>query len=202
MRIGGAARKVLIVATGLSLIAGRTAAADRQVRPFVGATFGGSTTFVDPEIAAGTPNLVFGGSAVLLGEVFGAEVDVADAPGFFETGGKGLVHLSRVTTVTGNVIIAAPHRMTEYSLRPYFVGGVGMMRVRTTTTFAVFDVSAVIPTIDAGAGVVAFLTNRVGFAGDIRRFQSVGSNTGNVGLSFGEEHLSFWRATAALVIRY
>lgn len=76
------------------------------------------------------------------------------------------------------------------------------MRVRTTTAFSVFDVSTVIPALDVGVGAVGFLTNRIGVCWDVRRFQSVGSNTGNVGIAFGDEHLSFWRATMAVAIRY
>ena len=179
----------------------RTYAGDRQIRPFIGATFGGGTTFV-PNSAVGKPNLAIGASAVFLSEVFGAEIDVADAPGYFEPDDKHLVFSSRVTTVSGNVVVAAPHRLTEYSLRPYFVGGAGLMRVRTTTAFNVFNVSSVIPDVDVGVGVVGFLTNRIGVCWDIRRFQSIGSNTGNVGLTFGEQHLSFWRAIMAVAIRY
>ena len=76
------------------------------------------------------------------------------------------------------------------------------MRVRTTTAFGVFDVSAVIHALDVGMGALGFVTNRIGVCWDVRRFQSVGSNTGNVGLSFGDEHLSFWRVTMAVAIRY
>jgi hypothetical protein len=145
-------------------------------------------------------------SAVVLGEVLGAEIEAADAPGFFQYGDKQLVKSSHVTTITGNVIVAAPHRLTEYSLRPYFVGGFGLMHVTTTTTFNVFDVSSTLPAVNVGGGVVAFVTNHVGFSGDIRRFQSVGDHVGKVaGLSFGqegEEHVSFWRGTAAIVFRY
>lgn len=202
MRVRGAPRSAMVLVAGLLLMSVRTYAADRQIRPFIGATFGGGTTFVDPEDAVGKANLAIGASAVFLGEVFGTEVDIADAPGFFESGDKHLVILSRVTTISGNVIVAAPHRLTEYSLRPYFVGGAGLMRVRTTTAFSVFDVSSVIPVLDVGAGVIGFLTNRIGVCWDVRRFQSVGSNTGNVGLSFGDEHLSFWRATMSVAIRY
>lgn len=202
MRVQGAPRSAMVLVAGLLLVSVRTYAADRQIRPFIGATFGGGTTFVDPEDAVGKANLAIGASAVFLGEVFGTEVDIADAPGFFESGDKHLVILSRVTTISGNVIVAAPHRLTEYSLRPYFVGGAGLMRVRTTTAFSVFDVSSVIPVLDVGAGVIGFLTNRIGVCWDVRRFQSVGSNTGNVGLSFGDEHLSFWRATMSVAIRY
>lgn len=198
-----AARRTAMLATGLLLLgrAAPAAAADRQLRPFAGATFGGSTTFVDPETAIGHPNPTIGVGAVFLGELFGVEVDVCDAPGFFQYGGKDLVRSSRVTAVTGNVIVAAPHRATEYSLRPYFVGGAGLLRVRTTTTFNVFDVSATVPAIDVGVGAVAFVTNRIGVSWELRRFQSVGDNPAS-GLSFGEQRLSFWRAAMAAVIRY
>ena len=204
MRMRGAAPRTLVLVSGLVLMSARTFAADRQIRPFIGATFGGGTTFVDPENAAGKAKPAIGVSAVFLGDVFGAEVDVADAPGFFD-GDKHLVLGSRVTTVSGNVVVAAPHRLTEYSLRPYFVGGAGLMRVSRTTASGVFDISSVIPQLNGGVGVVAFLTNRVGVCWDVRRFQSVGSNTSSVGLSFaqsGEEHVSFWRAGMAVVIRY
>ena len=79
----------------------------------------------------GKPHLALGVSLVTLGEVFGVDIDLADAPGFFESGDRHLVLGGRVTTVTGNVVIAAPRRLTEYSLRPYFVGGAGLMRVCT-----------------------------------------------------------------------
>lgn len=192
----------VVLLAGVLVMSARLHAADRQIRPFIGATFGGATTFVDPESAIDTTNLSVGVSAVFLGEVFGTEIDVADAPGFFQSGDKNLVHSSRVTTICGNVVVAAPHRLTEYAVRPYFVGGAGLMRVRTTTAFSVFDVSAVIPAVDVGVGAVAFLTNKVGASLDVRRFQSVGSHTGDSGLSFGDEHLSFWRASMAIVIRY
>jgi hypothetical protein len=179
------------------------AAAERQLKPFFGATFGGSTTFVDPESASGTWNPVIGISTVFIGELFGAEVDVFDAPGFFETGDKELVRNSHVVGVTGNVIVAAPHRLTEYSLRPYLVGGAGLMRVKATTAFNVFDLSVVIPTIDIGAGAAAFVTDQVGVSWELRRFQSVGANIVDPGLtSTGELHVSYWRATMAIVIRY
>jgi hypothetical protein len=194
--------RTLVLLSGVLLMSGRLHAADRQMRPFIGATFGGGTTFVDPENAVGDPNLAIGVGAMFLGEVFGTEVEVADAPGFFEAG-KNLVRGSRVTTVTGNVVVAAPHRLTEYALRPYFVGGAGLMRIRTTTAFGVFDVSTVKPELDVGVGVVGFLTNTVGVCWDLRRFQSIGgATTGNGGISFGDERLSFWRATMAVAIRY
>jgi hypothetical protein len=200
MKVRGAARSTIVLLAGILLTSARIDAEDRQIRPFIGATFGGGTTFV--ELDRGKAKLAVGISAVFLGDVFGAEVDIADAPGFFESGDTHLVIGSRVTTLSGNVVVAAPHRWTEYSLRPYVVGGGGLMRVTTTTSFNVFDVSRVIPVLDVGVGVVGFLTDRIGVCWDVRRFQSIGSNTRNVGLSFGDERLSFWRATMAAAIRY
>jgi hypothetical protein len=60
----------------------------------------------------------------------------------------------------------------------------------------------VVPVFDVGVGVVGFLTNRVGVSWDVRRFQSIGSDTGTVGVSLDDEQLSFWRATMALAVRY
>jgi hypothetical protein len=202
MTFSSAARSTLGAVTGLLLISARTYADDRQIRPFIGTALGGSTTFVDPERVFGKANLVIGASAVFLGEVFGAEVDIADAPGYFESGDNTLVRGSRVTTFTGNFVVAAPHRLTEYSLRPYVVAGGGLMRVKTTTTFNVFDISAVVPAFDVGAGVLGFVTNRAGVCWDVRRFQTFSTKPGKSGLSFGREYLSFWRASVAVAIRY
>jgi hypothetical protein len=207
MTIHSAAWRTLLLTTVLVAMARGAAAEDRQIRGFIGATFGGGTNIVDPAdpIPRGKANLILGGSAVFLGEMFGVEVDVGDVPGFFESDSSPLVLGSRVTTITGNIVVAAPHRMTEYSLRPYLVGGGGLMRVRTLTSLNVFDVSTFLPSLDVGAGVVGFLTDRAGICWEIRRFQSVGRGIGGSdnGLSFGEkQRLSFWRATMAIAIRY
>jgi hypothetical protein len=184
------------------LIAPRASAGDRQIRPFIGATFGGGTTFFDAEEAIGKPHLAIGASAVFLGEIFGTEIDVFDSPGFFQAGDKNLVYVSHVATFSGNVVLAAPRRLTEYFLRPYVVGGATLMLVRKTTALSVFDVSTVRPAFDVGVGAVAFVTNKVGVSWDVRRFQSIGDGNPAAGQSFGDEHLSFWRATMAAVIRY
>ena len=115
---------------------------------------------------------------------------------------SALVIGCRVTTVTGNFVIAAPHKMTEYALRPAVVAGGGLMRVRTTTSLNLFDVSSFLPAFDVGAGVVGFLTNRVGVCWDVRRFQNIGGKSNTAGLTFGPEDLSCWRATMSVAFRY
>ena len=190
-----------LVAALLSLSASASAA-DRQVRPFLGSTFNGSTTFLDFENAAGKPNIVVGASAVTLGEIFGFDIDFADAPGFFQQGDKHLVLSSHVTTLTGNLVIAAPRRMTEYALRPYFVAGGGLMRVSEDTWGEAIQIQRVLPSFDIGGGVVGFFTSRVGVSWEIRRFQNFHRQSPESGITIGHEQLSFWRAGMALVYRY
>ena len=184
------------------LTTGTASAADNQIRPYFGATFGGGTTFVDLEKAAGKPNKVVGVSVVTLGEMLGGEVDLGDAPGFFQAGDQHLVLSSRVTTLMGNVVIAAPRKLTEYSLRPYIVGGGGLMRARIDDYFGVLKVARVLPGFDVGAGALGFLTKDVGICWDVRRFQSLSRSSAESGVTFGKEKLSFWRASMGLAIRY
>ena len=166
-------------------------------------TFAGSTTYVDPDRGVGNRHLTLGVSALTLGEIFGADVDLADTSGFFESGGPHLVLSSHVTTFTGNVVIAVPRRLTEYSLRPYLVAGGGIMRVRSLDYFGVFDVASVLPTFDVGGGAQGFLNRSVGVAWEVRRFGSVSRKAQQTGLTLnGDEQISFWRASMALAIRY
>jgi len=190
--------RTLVLGAGLLLLCVRTEAAERQVRPFAGVTFGGAAP-IDFENAAGKPHPAIGVAAVFLGELFGVDIDVADVPGFLQAGDKNLVLNSSVTTVCGNVVIAAPHRLTEYTLRPYIVAGGGLMRITETTSLSASDLSSVVPTFDLGVGAVAFVTSRAGVSWDVRRFQSFRDESLPTG--FGD-HLSYWRATMAAVFRY
>jgi hypothetical protein len=93
------------LALTLWVLAPAAVAADWQLRPFIGFTFGGETTFVDPEKAIGTKNAVIGVSGGWLGEIFGLEGDFGRAPGFFQTdappGTSGLADPEVLTSAVG-----------------------------------------------------------------------------------------------------
>ena len=183
-------------------VSSRAAAGERQIRPFIGVTFEGATTFVFSETAVGKPHAMIGVNAVWLREIFGIDVDLAHAPGFFQDDDPGhLVLSSSVTTLTGNIVVAVPARKAEYGLRPYFVGGAGLMRVHIDHALGVLPVAKTLPAIDVGGGVLGFITNQIGVCWEVRRFTSL-SRTTEQGLSIGAERLSFWRASMALAIRY
>jgi hypothetical protein len=176
--------------------------ADWQVKPFIGLTFGGSTTLVDPEQAVGTVNPVIGVSGGATGEVVGFDVDFGRAPGFFQSGGQNLLLASQASTVTWNAVIAMPRRMTEYTLRPYFVGGVGLVHASLEGRLGAVHVSVTRPVLDFGGGATGFLTKRVGLNWEIRHFGTVGRGEPTGASLVGEERLSFWRATTSVAFRY
>jgi hypothetical protein len=178
------------------------ASTEWQIRPFAGVTFGGGTTLQDLEGAAGHPHVVVGVSGALLGEVIGIDADFGYAPGFFEYGNQHLVSRSGVTTFTGNVVIGVPRHMTAYTLRPYFVGGVGLVHARIDHFLDVLPVRKTLPAVDVGGGLTGFLSNRTGLNWELRYFRSVGGNVDPSALSVLPEQLSFWRASMALVVRY
>jgi hypothetical protein len=191
----------------LILLAPVTAHAEWQVRPFIGYTFGSETSFIDPEHAIDNQNVVWGGSGGWLGEIFGLEADFGRAPGFFQTEESNLppelrVVESAVTTLTGNIVIALPRRMAGYGLRPYFVGGAGLMHVDLLGKIDIVRHNRTLPTLSLGGGVTGFLTDRVGFNWDVRRLSTLRGEGETLGNSLGDEQLSLWRATMAVALRY
>lgn len=190
----------------LALFAPVPAAAEWQVRPFIGFSFGASTTFVDSEKAIETQNVVMGVTGGWLGEVFGIEADFGRAPGFFQRGDdvpeEAQLVSSAVTTLTGNVVIALPRRLAGYGLRPYFTGGAGLTHVDLLGKFQIVEVGRTLPTLSLGGGVTGFLTNRVGLNWDVRHFNTFRGEGETVGNSLGNESLSFWRASMAVAVRY
>jgi len=122
------------------------------------------------------------------------------APGFFSAGQNKVVQ-SNVITLSGNVVVALPQRLAQYTLRPYFVGGGGLMHARSELFLDPLPVASTLPAFDVGGGVTGFLSERFGLNWDVRYFRSIGDGETDRGLSIGPERLSFWRATMALAIR-
>ena len=189
----------LVLLAGFVLLSSWAEAAEKQLKPFIAVTFGGGTTFVDLEGAAGKPNAAIGIGGAMLWDLVGFDVDVAHVPGFFQSGEQALVRASSVTTMTGNVVVTLPRRMTEYSLRPYFVGGAGLMRVRIDDVFEALKVHDTLATMDVGGGAIGFVSDAWGLCWDVRYFRSLSREA--KGLSIGPERLSFWRASMAIVLR-
>ena len=208
------------LAVALLLVVPVRAGAEWHFKPFLGFSFEPSTTLVgdlelaaglpvDPEIESQSSNVTFGAAVALLGDVFGIEGEWTQAPGFFQTRDQELVASSSAQTFTGSLIIAMPRSIAQYTLRPYFVGGGGILRLRSVDGRApvsgLFAIDETLGAIDVGGGVNGFFNERVGVGWDLRYFRSVGGEVTrdpNVTIDGLAKQLSFWRANMALVLRY
>jgi hypothetical protein len=191
--------KWVLAAVAIIMCAPRPASAEWQLKPFIGGTYGGNTTFLLVRQSDNYGHVAFGASGLWLGEIFGVEGDFGHTRHFFQGTEAPLVTDSGVTTVTGNVVVAMPRKLTQYTLRPYVVGGAGLMHIRYDTVGGLQTLSN-LKAMNLGAGVTGFLTKRVGVSWDVRYFRSIDRTIQN-GASLDSEHLSFWRASMAMAIR-
>jgi hypothetical protein len=180
----------------------REARADYLFTPFVGGAFGGDTAFLNLEQGAGSAQLIFGGSAGWLSNgLLGVEGDFAYAPRFFERDNTaGTILGSNATTLSGSVILAIPLSVTDYSLRPYIVGGLGLIHSRITYEQIVDPVDDNSLGLNVGAGAIGFLTPRTGLRFELRHFRTFERETNELSGILGPR-LSFWRATVGVVVR-
>jgi hypothetical protein len=194
-----AVRVLALIALFVSFFAAE-ARADWFVNPWVAFKFGGSMTGVDLEQSAEVTKVLWGGSAGFLGSgILGIEADFAYGPRFFERT-NDLVLQSSLITLMGNIIIAVPLRVTRDSLRPYVVGGVGLLRPRIQDILGVFDPNSNLLGLNVGGGAIGPVGNRTSIRFELRRFSNL--TEGEPGQGFGPTRLSFWRADVGVTIRY
>jgi hypothetical protein len=179
----------------------RETRADFLFMPFIGGTFARETLFnIGVEQGEGSTHVIFGGSASWLSAgILGVEGEFAYAPGFFEVDNPLTDVLgSNLFTLSGNVIVAVPLSVSEYSLRPYAIGGVGLIHsgISYVLQSPVDDNSL---GFNVGGGAIGFLTRRTGVRFELRHFRTFArepSDFGDVGPRVG-----FWRFTVGVVIR-
>jgi opacity protein-like surface antigen len=204
-------RKYLVIAAIFavaSAAAPRTASADWTLTPFVGWNFGGSA---DVTGSGGTTfsnkfekKLDYGASLLSMGAgPIGFELDLGYSPNFFETSTATLdsfrfTNTSNVTTLTGNLVVGGH----AGSIRPYAVGGVGLLRTNVQDVAQVFSVSSKNDFgMDVGGGVMGFFSKNVGIRGDVRYFRGFrGSSDNAAGLGLSD--FKFWRGSLGVSFKF
>lgn len=182
------------------LLTPRAAGAEWQLKPFGGVTFGGDSPFVDLDGVQGDRKINLGTSLIWQGEVLGLEGDVATTSGFFG-GDARVITRSHVATVTGNVLIALPRRIAEYSLRPYAVVGIGTAHTSFTDGSKVYEYSKALPIWDVGGGATGFISDTVGLNWDFRLIRTLRPQEPSSGEVVEKKRLSFWRLTMGFAFR-
>ena len=180
-----------IVALIFVLADARPAHADWLFTPFLGVTFGGSTSSQAASYGAGI--------GYMGARVVGAELQVEFTPNFFETESNNLED-SNVATVMGNVIVGAP--LGSPGIRPYVSGGAGILRTRATSADNVFDLNENAFGVNVGAGVIGFVRENFGLRLDVRFFRRLkDSDAGdNIHLDLGD--FQYWRAAVGGTFRF
>lgn len=194
----------------LIILTPRSARAEWHITPIVGATFFGNTTLPDLEFATDNVHNTFGGAVSLLGGgLLGVESVFSWTPGFFndDQAPNQLVKSSRLVTLMGNVVLTAPRRWTEYSLRPFVSGGVGWVQVSTTEERpAVIPGEPILPInnnlvgFNIGGGAVGFLTPRTGVRFDVRYYSNL-KPTDEGPVAFGNVRIRYLTASVGIVLR-
>jgi opacity protein-like surface antigen len=209
-------RKWLVIAglaVAASAAAPSTASADWIVTPFVGWNFKGAadvsgdggTAFenkFEKKIDYGVSLASMGAGAV------GFEVDFGYSPNFFESGTAtnnafDFTNDSNVTTLTANAIVGIPiGGQRGGSVRPYVVGGVGLIRTNVTDATGFFDANTKNDFgFDVGGGVMGFFNSNVGLRGDFRYFRTFNGSSDNV-TGLGLSNFNFWRGSLGVSFKF
>ena len=187
----------------MTLVPVALASADIFVSPFLGLKFKGGTNELDfnNEVGARDTKMAVGVSGVVvMDKGLGVELEVAHQPRFFERRANNLVTSSGVTTIGGNVMLAAPISFTRESLRPYAVGGLAWMHASAANGIDFEEFSNDFLGLSLGVGAVGFIGDVTGLRFDLRYLKSISSSdTSN--LSGDIARISFWRATIGVVFR-
>lgn len=194
------ARVLIIVSVLLAALPG-VARADFFIVPFAGMKFGGSTSIVDLELAAGKKKFALGVGARFVDDgILGYEVEFGNVAGYFSNNDEPSVVKggSYVNDLTGSVILALPPRFTGGGLRPYGVIGGGLIHAASEDFAEVFQVRRTVAALNLGFGAVGMFTNNVGVRFDVRHLRSLSSDppSGSVGHS-----ISYSRFTIGLLLR-
>jgi hypothetical protein len=189
--------KTLILTGAMALMLAPTQArADGFVTPWVGSAFGSNIN--NGRTAIGVDAGAMGGGIV------GGEFDFGYAPSFFGT--QNDFGNNTVMNFMGNIILGVPvGGQHGAGIRPYVVGGVGMLRTQIDGgTLARVSSSDNMFAWDAGGGVMGYFNNHVGLRGDLRYLRGthdLNTSTGLNSIDFNGNKIHFWRASIGVVFR-
>jgi opacity protein-like surface antigen len=182
-----------------------TARAEIFIVPFAGLKFGGSTSIVDLELAAGKRKLVLGAAAMQIDAgLIGYEVSFANVSGYFSNDDVApenplMKTGSYVSDLTGAVVLSAPPGMTGGGLRPYALVGGGLIHAEAEDVLEIFQVRRTVAALTFGGGASGLITNNVGVRFDVRYLRSLSRDDPSIG-DVGNR-INYWRFTIGLLLR-
>ena len=187
--------KYLFPAFAIALVlAPVQARADGFFVPWVGSAFGSNIRNGQTTVGVSAGSMGAG--------IVGGEADFGWSPSFF--GNQSDFGHNTVMNLMGNVILGVPvGGQHGAGLRPYVVGGVGLIRTQIDGgTIAKVSSSDNMFGWDAGGGVMGYFSDHVGIRGDMRYLRATHElNTGVSSIDINGDRLHYWRASIGLVLR-
>jgi opacity protein-like surface antigen len=175
---------------------------------YLGVNYGGGLYgggIVPPVDVFGNPR-VYGVSLLFRGDgIFASEIDLGYNPGFYD--GLPVVSPdgeSNMYTLTLNLFVGPTFYIGQgVRIRPYGLFGGGLMRSSISEfrdPLTLVD-SKNLFTWDWGLGIYFYPVRQIGFRGEFRRFQAVGTNS--LGLGWGEiKDWNYYRLTFGLALAF
>ena len=132
-------------------------------------------------------------------------VDFGYNPSFFGT--QNDFGNNSVLNLMGNVIVGVPMGGTRgKGVRPYFVGGAGLIRTQIDGTANSSFIRPASHTNmlgwDAGVGVMGYFNQHVGLRGEVRYLRAMQDwDTISTSVNLNGDRLHFWRPSIGVVLR-
>jgi hypothetical protein len=184
VNIRRAVKALVLVATVAMISAPAKARAEGYTNPWAGIIFAGNDISVDNAVSSAKNGFhSFGVSVGDTGHMIGLDVNLGYSPNFYD---NDLVDNNVLDLMAG--ITAGPQfGRSAHSIRPYAVGGVGLLR----RSFG--DSSSNDFGFNVGAGIFGYFSNHLGLRGEVRYYRTLN------GSDLGDFH--FTRAQLGLLLR-
>ncbi len=102
----------------------------------------------------------------------------------------------------GNVVLTAPRRWTEYHLRPFVSGGLGLMHVSAADEPAeLLAASKSAAAFNVGGGAIGFLSQRVGLRFEMRYYANL-HRTDEGPIAVAPLHVRYFTGSIGIVFRF
>ena len=187
--------KSLVLTGAIALVSAPIQArADGFITPWVGSAFGSNIQNGQTTVGVSAGGMGAG--------IVGGEFDFGYSPSFF--GDQSDFGHNTVIDAMANLIIGVPVGGTHGpGIRPYVVGGVGLLRTQIDGgSLAKVSSSDNMFAWDAGGGVMGYFSDHIGLRGDIRYLRGFSNVTTNVpSIDLNGDQLHFWRASIGVVFR-
>jgi hypothetical protein len=183
------------------------ARAQWTVTPWLGLGFDGTANFVTFEDGIGETKVTFGGAVGWLTDgLLGLEGNVGYTPGALDRDGVApvddLILDSSLLVATGDLLVLTPRAIVRDTLRPYVVGGLGLMRVHARFVLDATGLDNNYLALAVGGGAIGRLTERSSLRFEVRRLSNLSESDHELLLYDDRSRVSFWRLAIGVQVAY